>query len=230
MNKNRFYLPLIMIVALVIAGCRSSRHAERSTDVITGASQQVRPNNQQTEIKKTTSNALTAKLNLKLESGGKSISVGGNYRLKRGEVVQINLVYTMIVSINVGTLELTPDYIMLIDRMNKRYCRVSYSDVPDLAKAGITYDYLESIFWGEAPKSPTKVLEWSYADWQNFSDGQFPGQIVFQLNIKSSDYKATFRLSNLRASDDWETRTEVGQKYEQVTIDAVMKALLNAAN
>ena len=57
--------------------------------------------------------AMTAKMNLKLESRGKSFSVGGTYRLKRNEVIQINLTYTMIITINLGTLELTPDYILV---------------------------------------------------------------------------------------------------------------------
>ena len=172
---------------------------------------------------------MTAKLNLTLESGNKQINVGGTYRLKRNEVVQINLTYTMLFSINVGTMELTPDYVLLIDRINKRYCRVNYDEAPELAQTGISFDYLQRVFWGEAAQSPTKTLEWGYSNWTDFEDGQFPGRIQFTLKASSSAYKATIDLSNLRANGDWDSHTEVSSKYTPVSLETVMRALMSVA-
>ena len=249
--KSKKTILLIALTALVLSGCRSSRHAQR-TDVSTGATEQVSPEdtpaNKQSKDKKDSSKAkdtkdkdtkktakptgvkaLTAKLNMTLESGGKHVNVGGTYRLKRDEVVQLNLTYTMIFTVNVGTLELTPDYLLVIDRLNKRYCRVTYDQVPSLAEAGINFDKLQRVFWGEAEPSPTPMLEWTYSDWQPLGQGEFPCHIVFTAKQKKASYKATLDLSNLKESDNWETRTEVSSKYTPISLESVMKALLSVA-
>ena len=235
------------VTAVALSGCRSSRHAttEVGTDNMqyppteeTTPTDNKKAKKEAKEDKKkeksgithTDAKALTAKMNLKLESGKKKINVGGTYRLKRDKVVQINLVYTMIISINVGTMELTPDYILILDRMNKRYCKLSYSDVPSMAEAGIDFQYLQSVFWGEAGASPTKVLEWTFDNWKDLGNGQFPARITYAAKAKSASYKATFDLSNLKESDDWTTYTEIPSRYQEVTLDSAMKAMMNLTN
>ena len=138
--KSKKLILLMALGAILLSGCRSSRHAQR-TDASTSATEQVYPGdtqgNKKSSDKKeadkqkdkdtrktpkaTGVNAVTAKLNMTLESGGKHVNVGGTYRLKRDEVIQLNLTYTMIFTVNVGTLELTPDYLLVVDRLNKRF-------------------------------------------------------------------------------------------------------------
>ena len=249
--KGKKIILLLALDALVLSGCRSSRHAQR-TDVTPGTTEQVTPSdtptNKQSKDTKDSSkakdakdkeakkvakatgvDALTAKLNMRLESGGKHVNVGGTYRLKRDEVIQLNLTYTMIFTVNVGTLELTPDYLLVVDRLNKRYCRVTYDEVPSLAEAGVTFDKLQSVFWGEAEPSPTPILEWTYSDWQPLGKGEFPCQIVFTAKQKKTSYKATINLSNLKESDKWEMHTDVSSKYTPISLDSVMKALMSVA-
>lgn len=173
--------------------------------------------------------AVAAKMNLRLESGNSRINVGGTYRLKRNDVIQINLTYTMIITVNVGSMEMTRDHILILDRLHKRYCKVAYSEVPQLAQAGVDFDYLQRIFWGEAEESPTPMLQWTYSAWTALAGGQFPGQIAFTAHTGTSDYKATFSLSNIRENSSWPTRIEVDSKYTPMSLNAVMKALMSVA-
>ena len=173
--------------------------------------------------------AVVAKLNLSLQAGDKNISVNGTYRVKRDDVIQINLTYTMLITVNVGAMELTPDYIMIVDRLHKRYCKVAYGEVPALGQAGIDFAYLQRIFWGEATEGQYRTLQWTYANWTPVADGQFPGQIAFSVEHGPSPYKAIFNLSNIRESSNWDTRTEISSKYTQVSYDTVMKAIMNLA-
>ena len=243
---------LVLLLLTVFVACRSSRHAQRTVDVDSEVAQQVltpsepglsqtsteegakkkKKKNRQEEttiVAKTSAKAVSAKMNLSLSAGSKKINLGGTYRLKRDEVIQLNLTYTMLFTINVGTMELTPDYMLVVDRMGKRYCRVNYSDVPTLAQAGIDFNYLQRVFWGEETKSPTSDLTWTYADWENLGDGQFPGQLQFTLRSNGTSYRATVNLSNLRESADWETHTEVGSRYTAVSFDSILKALMSVA-
>lgn len=255
MRSLKYIVVLCGAVALLSA-CRSSRHAQRedgpSMELLPSASdgqsassgtadnppatsKKKKDKTSRSESKEQPSvrrfsgiEAMTAKLNLTLEAGQKRVSVGGSYRLKRNDVIQINLTYTMLLTINVGTLELTPDYILLVDRVNKRFCKVAYSDVPAMAQAGVDFNYLQSIFWGEAEQSPTRVLEWVYNKWIDLGQGQFPSELRFTLKPSSSaSYQAFFALSDIRESSDWNTRTEVSSKYTEVQLETVLKALMN---
>lgn len=254
--KQKLFLLSTLLCLAVLYGCRSSRHAV--SDANTGASPSydapTRPvpgsadadkdaprdgkqkgksgkkgKKDDTPVKKTNAETVTAKMNLTLESGGKKINVGGTYRLKYNDVIQLNLTYTMVFSISVGTLEMTRDYILLLDRLNKRYCKVAYSEVPSLAQAGIDFDYLQSIFWGEAATPPSRALEWTYDNWTPLGDGQFPQQFVFSLHPGMVSYKATFDLSNLQVNGNWNTRTEIPSKYTPVSLDSVLRALMSVA-
>lgn len=253
-----------MAAAVLLAGCRSSRHAARTdttvpTDVTTGASQRVVEENTQPTPKtqkeeketkkdkkqdkkqekkqastdvhqKTDVEAVSAKLALTLRYGSKKMKLSGTYRLKRNDVVQINLTYQLLfVPINVGTLELTPDYLLFLDRYNKRYCRIAYTEMPSLAMSGIGFDYFQRIFWGDAEQSIIPTFEWSYGNWQPLGNGEFPGNIEFQLKMTSEAYRATFELSNITATDNWPTRTNVGSEYKSITLDAALRALMSIA-
>ena len=89
----------------------------------------------------------TAKVNLSLSSGSKSASVGGTLRMKRNDVIQLSLVSLGI--FEVGKLEVTPDYFMVIDKMGKQYLKASFENVPFLKKVGVDFYTLQSLFWDE---------------------------------------------------------------------------------
>ena len=90
---------------------------------------------------------LTAKAGVRLESGRNNVSVNGTLRMKRDEVIQLSLAFLGLME--VGRMEITPDYFLLIDRMNHQYVRVAYSQVPFFQQSGIDFHTFQSLFWGE---------------------------------------------------------------------------------
>lgn len=90
---------------------------------------------------------VTSKLSLDLNMGGKTLSVGGSCSLKRGELIQLSLVALGIME--VGRIEFTPQYVLMINRMEKQYMKVSYNEVPYLQQAGIDFQALQSLFWAD---------------------------------------------------------------------------------
>ncbi|MCD8302349.1 MAG: DUF4292 domain-containing protein [Prevotellaceae bacterium] len=224
MRHYHFLLLAALAAGITLAGCRSSRHATSSdtggiAGTTTGGGEGTRNTNVQ---------AISAKMKLTLEAGGSSINCGGTYRLLRDDVVQINLTYSVfILSMNVGTLELTRDSVLLLDKVNKRYFKSAYSDVPLLRDSGVDFNYLQRFFWGEeAGTNP--YVDWSCGDWLSLSDGQFPQQAVITLKGKdASKYKATFNLSKVQETADWNSRTEIPSDYEEVTLQVVTKAIMS---
>ena len=93
-------------------------------------------------------NALTAKMSLSLDWEGKGeTKVSGTLRIKKGEVVQLSI--APLLGIEVARAEISPNGILVIDRMNKRYVEVSFAEVKALAKADLDFHTLQALFLNE---------------------------------------------------------------------------------
>jgi len=91
--------------------------------------------------------SIVAKINLSLSTAKGSTRVGGSLKMKRDDVIQLSLVALGLME--VGKLELTPEYMMVIDRINHLYVKCSYQDIDFLGNTGIDFFTLQSLFWDE---------------------------------------------------------------------------------
>lgn len=92
--------------------------------------------------------ALTAKMTLAIDLEGKGATkVNGTLRIKKGEVIQLSI--APFLGIEVGRAEISPDGILVIDRMNKRYVQVSFAEVKALAHADLDFHTLQALFLNE---------------------------------------------------------------------------------
>lgn len=94
-----------------------------------------------------TEKCITAKASVKVQFGQKDVGVSGTLRMKRDDVVQLSLAFLGLME--VGRMEITPEYFLLIDRVNHQYVRVAYADVPFFKQSGIDFHTFQSLFWGE---------------------------------------------------------------------------------
>ena len=66
--------------------------------------------------------ALTAKMSLAIDLEGKGATkVNGTLRIKKGEVIQMSI--APLLGIEVARAEISPDGVLVIDRVNKRYVK-----------------------------------------------------------------------------------------------------------
>ena len=91
--------------------------------------------------------SIQSSIDFTIGEGGNDISVGGKLRMKRDEVIRINL--TALGLMEVGVLEFTPDYVLIIDRIHSEYVQAPYSEVDFLAQNGLSFYSLQSLFWNE---------------------------------------------------------------------------------
>ena len=97
---------LLLLVVVVLAGCKSSKHLATSET--------------KTSTKAPTSSYLASRLQLTIPGKKGSMSVGGTMKMKTHERVQISLLMP-ILRTEVARIEVTPDEVLLVDRMNKRF-------------------------------------------------------------------------------------------------------------
>ena len=105
---------LLLLVVVVLAGCKSSKHLATSET--------------KTSTKAPTSSYLASRLQLTIPGKKGSMSVGGTMKMKTHERVQISLLMP-ILRTEVARIEVTPDEVLLVDRMNKRFVRATKAEL-----------------------------------------------------------------------------------------------------
>ena len=91
--------------------------------------------------------SLVAKMKVNLGIGDKNVSLSGNLKMKRGDVIQLSMSFPIVGE--VCRMEFTRDGVLVIDRINSRYVRATYDQVDFLRSANLDFNVLESVFWNE---------------------------------------------------------------------------------
>lgn len=135
---------MMFILPLGLASCGSHRNVQKGDETKT-----VLPTD--TYKKKVLANAqkseaVTAKMKFNIQLGEKDISVGGSLKMKRDDVIQLSLSF---LGMEVGRMEFTKNEVLIVDRFNKQYMRVPYSQVSFLKSANLDFYTLQALFWNE---------------------------------------------------------------------------------
>jgi len=110
---------------------------------------------------------LTAKVKVVVDVDGKSNSTSGSLKMKKNDVIQISLVDPLLGVMELGRMEFTKTRVLIIDRVNKQYVDLPYSDVSFLKQANIDFNTLQSLFWHEVfepGKSSAKSADFQFKD------------------------------------------------------------------
>lgn len=139
---------VICSAAFVLAACHSSKNATKDD----GAAVQLSRKQLSTLVasvneQRQTATGIRAKMSLRLSLGSKSASIGGTLKMKRDEAIQLSL--TAMGLLEVGRMELTPDYLFIQDRIHKQYMRMAWSDITAFQRAGINFEVFQALFWDE---------------------------------------------------------------------------------
>ncbi len=141
----------LCLMCVVLVSCGSSKEVMKTTPATTPVETAfsaekylatVKSNNYQQDN-------LTAKIKVMVNVDGKSVSTSGSLKMKKNDVIQISLVDPLLGAIELGRMEFTKTHVLIIDRINKQYIDVPYSDVSFLKKANIDFYTLQSLFWNE---------------------------------------------------------------------------------
>lgn len=80
--------------------------------------------------------------------GDKEITVPGSLHMRRDKVIRLQLFIPLLGS-EVGRLEFTPDYVLVIDRMHKEYLKGDYNQLDFLRDNGLNFYSLQALFWNQ---------------------------------------------------------------------------------
>ena len=136
----------IILLALFVVSCSTTKNAKKA-DFIEGLSEKEYWENVLSNCGGVEREALTAKMSLALDVSGKTTRVNGTMRIKKGEVIQLSI--APLLGIEIARAEISPYGVLVIDRMNKRYVRVTFTELQELTNAQLDFHTLQALFLNE---------------------------------------------------------------------------------
>lgn len=202
---------------MMLASCHSSKKVTADTGnvgEVTTVSTATNTNNSTkgkdnsaTNTKKRTIAAgtnFTAKVKVSLTRGEQNISTNGMLRMRYDDVIQLTLVDPILGITEVGRMELSPDSMLIIDRINKRYVSTQYDQFSATKSRNIDFNTIQELFWNESENSDNL----SYT---------IPAKQEIKLDLK---------LYDKGSSDKWDAHTTVSSKYMKTDAEKLFKSLV----
>ena len=281
MKTTNFLKIAIMALPLMLASCGSKKKVvDEQKPAIVNTDQaefldKVIDNAQTTKF-------ITSKVKFSVEVGNQDISLTGNLKMKRDDVIRLQLMAFGFVE--AARIEFTKEYVVIMDRINKQYLKAPYRQIDFLRNSGLNFYTLQALFWNELfqPNHITLTAEdlkkyttntesedaiisfedgkldyswlasqrtgiikmanilykdrfngntqlnWDYNNFEKMEDTnkQFPNDMNVVLTTPKKEVKLGIKLNYIGHDTDWETRTEVSNKYREVSIDDILNRFM----
>lgn len=179
---------LMWLMALLIglAGCKTSRQAE-GTKGETGF--------------------LSSKVVLTVPSKDAVLTVNGTMKLKAGERMQLSLLMPILRS-EVARIDVTPEEVILVDRMGKRYVQASRQELKGILPKKATFQHLEKLLFAASRPGGKNTLTGS------------------ELGIPSLE-KGKIELTDFSTKPFNLTPTQLSSRYQRVELYEILELLMS---
>ena len=181
------HFPLtLLLTVLLLVGCKSSKTIVKEPEFV----QQY----------------LSSKLELTIPHGDAVFTVNGTMKMKEGELMQMSLLMPLFRS-EVARIEATPIYLLMVDRMNRRFVKGTQYDLRDYLPAD-SYQRLEQLIKDAAKPGGKTTLS---------------GE---EIGIKQLA-KARIELYDFSDAPFSIEPTTVSSRYRQVTFEELLQLLMS---
>lgn len=156
-RKRHQYTFMVLMVMILLAGCRTGRHAENKAARIKQQHYE-----QIAELAKPQPGltTITARTAMKLTYEGRSLTVKGKLKMRRDEAVQMT--FTALGLMEVACVEFTSTAAYIVDRVGKRYTRIEYASGM-LSSIGADFTTVQALFWNRL-FIPGKAKAWEHPE------------------------------------------------------------------
>ena len=214
-NRNRrgqhlkFFKLAVFCMPLVLGACGTKRAVvgdkTKTTDGVTSATQLETANRGQknetveklTFVQKVSDTQVYAKnitggMDFSITLGSKDISVAGSLKMRKNEVIRIQL-QAPVLGFEVGRLEFTPKYVLIVDRIHKEYIKADYNQVDFLQKQGINFYSLQALFWNQLLLPGTQKV--SEPDLKKFEADLTVAGVLVPVTFKQGNMTYTWKAN-----------------------------------
>lgn len=184
--RFRPFLWLVVLLVIGLAGCKSSRQLGKGQGE-TGF--------------------LSSKVMLTVPTKEAVLTVNGTLKLKAGERMQLSFLMPILRS-EVARIDLTPDEVILVDRMGKRYVQASRKELKGVLPKKATFQHLEKLIYDASRPGGKRILEGS------------------ELGIPSLE-KGKLELTDFSAKPFHMTPTQLSSRYQKVEWYELLEMLMS---
>lgn len=143
----------LIVAVLALTGCGTKRNAVKesspfeatSANKVTTMQERKLAFVQKVNDQKVYADNIVANMDITAVAGDKEITVPGTIRMRKDEVIRLQLMVPFIGS-EIGRVEFTPDYVLIIDRMHKEYIKEDYNQLAFLKDNGLSFYSLQALF------------------------------------------------------------------------------------
>jgi len=219
MKSFRFAMVALTVASLFFASCGTTKKA--STDSQAAA----RDTLGQKEFLNIVHSSPThkspffsSKVKFTVEMGPQKISLTGNLRMKRDDVIRLQLMAFGFVE--AGRFEFTKDEVLIIDRINKQFIKAPYRYIDFLRNSGINFHTLQALFWNELfiPGSENVGKK----DLDKFSTDMGGDEAVIYLERGKINYSwlanqktGRIKMTNIMYRDPYEGKSQLNWNYDE---------------
>jgi hypothetical protein len=171
---------------------------------------------------------LTSKVKFSVEVGPQKITLTGNLKMKRDDVIRLQLMAFGFVE--AGRIEMTKDYVLIMDRINKQYLKAPWMSVDFLRNSGMNFQTIQALFWNELfrpnqtalVKTNDKQIIDSIGNYNLIESGD---DMIISLEEGKMDYSwlasrkdAILRMANILYKDRFNGNTQLNWDYDQFKV------------
>ena len=212
----------VLALPLFMASCHVHKKAVKDTPetVVSAETQQ-----QTAFLEKVNDNTskpqfVTSKLKFSIEYGPQQVSLTGNLKMKRDDVIQLQLMAFGFVE--AGRIEFTKDYVLIIDRINKQFLKAPYNYVDFLRNSGINFFTLQALFWNELFVPGRQSVDKEALE--KFSTNMDAEDVVITLDEGKMNYSwlannksGRIKMANIAYRDQLKGNTQLNWDYKEFT-------------
>lgn len=280
MKAMNFLKVALLATPLLTGACKSKQKATEEPAPVTAETVQQRQFLQKVNDNAQHAKFITSKVKFTVEAGPQTISLTGNLKMKRDDVIRMQLMAFGFVE--AARLEFTQDYVLIMDRINKQFLKAPYAHVDFLRNSGLNFYSLQALFWNElfqpgmkkvsdeslkkydatlggedvvirleegkmdyswlASEKDGRIkmanilykdrlngnsqLNWDYTAFQKMGSKNFPTNMKITFTSPKKEVKLGLTLNYLGNESEWETRTEVSNKYREVSVDDILRRFM----
>lgn len=180
------------VLAALVTSCKSSKQVSGKKHAQAEMQQVVQ------------SRFLSSRVELTVPTRDAVFTVNGTMKLLGGERIQISLLMP-ILRTEVARIDFTPDELLLVDRMGKRYCRVTREAFAFQLPENADFAHLESLIRNVATQDEATLT----------------GE---QFGLKGLE-RAKLLLTNFSDEEFSISSTELSDRYTEVTVDEILRLL-----
>ena len=286
MKRTSIFKVAVLTLPLLLSSCGIFHKKAKEPAPLTAEQREKANFIGQVQDNAQTAKFITSKVKFSVETGAQKLTLTGNLKMKRDDCIRLQLMAFGFVE--AGRIELTPDYVLIMDRINKQYLKAPYVQVDFLRNNGINFNTMQALFWNELSRpakysinkeampvdtaqytmiesgddmvinleagkmmyswlanradgqirmanmlyrdrlnNTSSQLNWDYEEFDMVNNKPFPKKSAITFTAPNKEVKLGMTLNYIKHETEWETRTEVSNKYREVTIDEILNRFMS---